>query len=84
MSPSRRCSRFGREPPEPYGDGPHLSVGSLDPGWSPPGHRPLPHCGHPHQQEEEVGANVMLQRAKEGEEWPINHMKQLIISEGQA
>lgn len=81
---SRRCSGFGGDPPKPYGDGPHLPVSRLDPGRSPPGHRPLPHCGDPHQQEEEVGADVMLQRAKEGEELPVNHMKRLIISEEQA
>lgn len=84
MSPPRRCSGFGRELPDPYGDGPHLPVSGLDPGRPPPGYRPLPHCRDPHQQEEEVGADVVLQCAKEGEELPVNHMKQLIISEGRA
>lgn len=76
-----RCSGFGGELPEPHGDGPNLPIGRLDPGRPPPGHRALPHRRNPHQQEEEVGADVVLQRAKEGEALPVNHMKRL-ISEG--
>lgn len=79
-----RCSRFGGELPESHGDGPYLPISRLDPGRPPPGHRALPRRGDPHQQEEEVGADVVLQRAQEGEELPVNHMRRLIISEGRA
>lgn len=55
------------ERPQPGRDGPHLPVGSLDPGRPPPGHHHLPRRGFAGEPEEEVGADVLLQRTEEGE-----------------
>lgn len=67
FSASFRRAAFGRELPQPNRDGAHLPIGSLDPGRSTPRHHRLPHRGDTRQQEEEVGADVLLQCAKEGE-----------------
>lgn len=76
LSVSHRWARFGWELPQPNRDGPHLPISSLDPGRSPPGYHHLPHCGDTHQQEKEVGADVLLQCPEEGEKLSGN---QLII-----
>lgn len=79
LSASHRWARSGWELPQPNRDGPHLPIGSLDPGRSPAGHHHLPHRGVTYQQEKEVGADVLLQRTKEGEKRSVNHVNRLII-----
>lgn len=51
----------------------------MDSGRSPPGHHHLPHCGITRQQEKEVGADVLLQCAEEGEKLSVDHINQLVI-----
>lgn len=84
--PVRRCvsvphrwARFGWELSQPNRDGPHLPIGSLDPRRSPLGYCHLPDCGDTHQQEKEVGADVVLQCPKEGEKLTLNLINQLVL-----
>lgn len=67
LSASHRRARFGRKLPQPDRNGAHLPISCLDPGRPSPGHHHLPHRGAADQQEEEVGADVLLQCTKEGE-----------------
>lgn len=43
----------------------------MDPCRAAFGHSHLSHCGFDHQQEKEMGADVLLQRTKEGEQLTI-------------